>query len=145
MKLQFALCLLLLSIPLSATPAPNAPPLTRTTTVSPDKYYRTELYFGRLRPDGSIISDEEWNKFVNEVVTPRFPSGFTVLDGLGQYKDRAGKVIKEPSKVLIFLYLKRSAVPVRRAIEEIRENYKTAFRQESVLRVDVTGKIAVSF
>ena len=145
MKLQLALCLLLLSIPLSATPALNAQPLARTATISPDKYYRTELYFGRSLPDGTIISDEEWNRFVNDVVTPRFPSGFTVLDGLGQYKDRAGKVIKEPSKVLIFLYLKRSAVPARRAIEEIRENYKTIFRQESVLRVDVTGKIAVSF
>src|SRR5215218_2105394 len=127
MKLQLALCLLLLSIPLSATPSLSAPPLARMALPpnSLDKYYRTELYFGRSRPDGSMVSDEEWNKFLNDIVTPRFPDGFTVLDGLGQYKDRAGKVIKEPSKVLIFLYLKRSAALMRRAIEEIRENYKT--------------------
>src|SRR5262245_35074003 len=34
---------------------------------------RTELYFGSARPDGSVVTEEEFRKFLNEEITPRFP------------------------------------------------------------------------
>jgi hypothetical protein len=147
MKLSIVFCLLLLSNVSLASPAVVflQPPPSVIELASADKYFRTELYFGRSRPDGTLISIEEWEAFLNDVVTPRFPDGFTVLDGIGQYKDRSGRVIKEPSKVLIFLYTKKGSNLARKKIDEIRETYRSAFKQESVLRVDVTGKITVSF
>src|SRR5262245_20410541 len=45
-----------------------------------DAYYRTELYFGRSIPGGGQVSDNEWEKFLADVVTPRFPDGFTILN-----------------------------------------------------------------
>jgi hypothetical protein len=92
---------------------------------------RTELLFGRARPDGSLISEVEWIAFVDEHVTPRFPDGLTVVDARGQYRTRAGQIVREPSKLLIVLHDGSSRS--RAALEEIRTAYKRLFDQESVL------------
>jgi hypothetical protein len=118
---------------------------TNIAELSGDKYYRTELYFGRSKPDGSIITDEAWNKFLNEIVTPRFPDGFTVLDGIGQYRDKAGRIVKEPSKVLILLYPRKSRKTNSAKIDEIRAEYVRLFNQESVLRMDFQKSVMVTF
>src|SRR6185503_16288331 len=39
---------------------------------------RTELYFGSSKPDGSVVTEAEYQLFVNNEVTPRFPDGLTV-------------------------------------------------------------------
>jgi hypothetical protein len=95
---------------------------------------RTELYFGLSRQDAPEISDEEFQGFVDRVVTPRFPDGLTLLTGYGQYRGGSGVVQRETSKVLILFYpltLRRN-----RAIENIRARYKEEFDQQAVLRVD---------
>jgi len=109
-----------------------------------DKYYRTELYFGRDKPDGSVVSDDEWKSFLDREVTSRFPDGFTTLDGAGQYRDKSGKIIKEPSKVAVFLYAKKDRKTAGAKIDEIRAAYCKQFDQESVLRVDIT-RVVISF
>ena len=108
-----------------------------------DKYYRTELYCGRSKPDGGMVSDEEWEKFLADEVTPRFPDGFTILKGMGQYREKSGKIISEPSNVLVFLYENRKESRLK--IEEIRAAYVKQFSQESVLRLDFKQKVEVSF
>jgi Protein of unknown function (DUF3574) len=95
---------------------------------------RSELVFGRLKPDGSVVTDAEWRAFVEEQVTPRFPDGFTVLDVLGQYRGRDGRIIAEPSKILMVLH-PPEARP-RAAIREIRDAYRRLFQQESVLLIE---------
>ena len=110
-----------------------------------DKFRRTELYFGRSKRDGSIVTDEEWTKFLNDVVTPRFPDGFTVLDGTGQYRDKTGTIVKEPSKVLIFLYSRKTRKISSARIDEIRAAYVKLFSQESVLRLDFRTSVNVIF
>jgi hypothetical protein len=109
------------------------------------KFYRTELYFGTDKAGGGKVSDEDWNKFLEQEVTPRFPDGFTVLEGFGQYRDSAGKIVRETSKVLIVLYPKAVRKAVDQKVEEIRAEYKTQFAQESVLRLDFTKSVEVSF
>jgi hypothetical protein len=108
-----------------------------------DKFYRTELYCGRSKPDGGMVSDEEWERFLTEVVTPRFPDGFTTLKATGQYREKSGKIISEPSNVLVFLYTNKDES--RLQIEEIRAAYVKQFSQESVLRLDFKQKVEVSF
>lgn len=110
-----------------------------------DKFYRTELYLGRSKPDGSFVSDGEWERFLADVVTPRFPDGFTILQGTGQYREKSGKIISEPSQVLVFLYTKATKRESRRKIEEIRAAYVKQFSQESVLRLDFKSSVEVSF
>lgn len=95
---------------------------------------RTELYFGLSRADGPNVSEAEFQAFVDEVVTPRFPDGLTLLSGAGQFRGSSGAVVKEPSKLLILFYPWSNAR--NRSIERIRTLYKQAFQQEAVLRVD---------
>ena len=107
-------------------------------------YLRTELFFGMDKPTGGTVSDDEWQKFVADVVTPRFPDGFTVDDALGQYLD--GKtLIREKSKQLILIYPRKFKTASSRKIEEIRATYIKAFDQKSVLRVDLPSYVLVSF
>ncbi|MGQ0541254.1 MAG: DUF3574 domain-containing protein [Blastocatellia bacterium] len=118
---------------------------SRALIVTTGKFIRTELYFGLTKPDGTTLNDAEWSLFVDEVVTPRFPDGFTVVDGRGQWRNKEGKIAKESSKVFIVVYPRIERVAAGKKIDEIRNEYKKRFDQESVLRVDFTKSIEVSF
>lgn len=100
-------------------------------------YWRTELYFGRDKNDGTEVSDEEWYKFVDEVVTPKFPSGLTITDVQGQWQNNTGKIIKEKSKLLTLLYPAKLRKSSGNKIEQIRIIYKKMFNQQSVMRIDI--------
>jgi Protein of unknown function (DUF3574) len=102
---------------------------------------RTELYFGLAQADGSMVSTEAFQHFVDREVTPRFPTGLTLLGGNGQYRNANGITVKEGSKLLILLYSYDR--DNSRKIESIRAAYSKTFQQESVLRVD--GSSCVSF
>jgi hypothetical protein len=105
-------------------------------------FARTELFFGRARPDGSVVTDEEFRAFLDDIITPRFPNGLTVLSGTGQFRGSSGMIKREGAVFVILLYPagdKDSSV----RIEEIRGSYRRIFVQESVLRVD--GESCVDF
>jgi hypothetical protein len=95
-------------------------------------WVRTELYFGTQRADRSAVSEAEWQSFLGEVITPRFATGLTVLEGTGQWRGQQG-LVHERTHVLILIH-----PPTREsshAIEEICGIYRTRFGQDSVLRV----------
>lgn len=93
---------------------------------------RDVLYFGRNRPDGGHLSDGEWQQFLDDVVTPRFPDGLTVFEGTGQWKGKSGVVERERAEVVMLLHAGDEMA--RRAVEEIAAEYKRRFGQEAVLR-----------
>jgi hypothetical protein len=96
---------------------------------------RTELYFGLSLPDGTFLSDAEWQGFLADTVTPLFPDGFTVLAGDGQWRDPAsGKIGREPSRVLVIIHDKSDD---DERIAALIGAYKKSFLQQSVLRVDM--------
>jgi Protein of unknown function (DUF3574) len=101
---------------------------------------RSELFFGLSKPNGAIVSEKEFQHFVDREVTPRFPDGLTLLTGLGQFRTSQGRLVREYAKVLLVLYppsADRSA-----SVEEIRQFYKQQFQQESVLRVDTRSCVS---
>jgi hypothetical protein len=99
-----------------------------------EMFARTELFFGLSRPDGSEITEAEFDGFIDAKVTPRFPDGLTLLSGDGQFRDSTGAIIEEGSKLLILLYpLSRESSAL---VDDIRDDYKDQFQQQSVLRVD---------
>jgi uncharacterized protein DUF3574 len=108
-------------------------------------FIRTELYFGRNKPDGKEVGRKEFDEFLSGFVTERFPDGLTVLTGRGQFLNSEGEVERERSVVLILLYPVSARIEKSIKIEEIREEYKTRFRQQSVLRVDDPLPVWVSF
>ena len=101
---------------------------------------RSELLFGRSRPDGSTISDAQWRAFVDDHVTPRFPDGLTIVDASGQYRTRSGELVREASKIVILLH--GPDAKSRAAIEEIRALYRKLFDQESVLLISGVARVA---
>jgi hypothetical protein len=102
---------------------------------------KTELYFGTQKPDGTAVSDQEFLQFVDQVVTPRFPAGLTLLTGFGQFLNSQSVLIKERSHLLILFNPPLSA-ETNKKIDEIREEYKKRFQQESVLRADSLSSIS---
>jgi hypothetical protein len=97
-------------------------------------FTRTELFFGSLKPNGSLVSEEAFLGFLDAEITPRFPDGLTLLTGLGQFLNTKGVIIQEPSRLLILLYPVEEWQDSSEKIEQIREQYKQMFEQESVLR-----------
>jgi hypothetical protein len=95
---------------------------------------RLELLFGMGRKDGSEIAESEWRAFIDQEVTPRFPDGLTVLTGYGQWRNSAGVIAKETSRMLVIWH--RPAAEADSKAEAIRNAYKAQFAQESVMRVD---------
>src|SRR5262245_73965 len=101
-----------------------AEPSCRAGTAS---YARLELLFGLGRQRGGEVSDEEWRAFLETEVTPRFPAGLTVLAAYGQWRNRSGLMIKEPTRILVIWY--RHEATAEAAIETIRGAYKQRFGQ----------------
>ncbi|MGB8702994.1 MAG: DUF3574 domain-containing protein [Thermosynechococcaceae cyanobacterium] len=109
---------------------------------SSDFFARTELFFGLSKPDGSEVTEAEFQHFLNREVTPRFPDGLTLLSGRGQFKNSKGLIVKEPSKLLILLYPIAQSSDSSQKVEQVRKAYKKAFQQESVLRTDETSCVS---
>lgn len=99
-------------------------------------FVRTDLFFGLGKPNGSEVTAAEFQRFLAGKVTPQFPDGLTVISGRGQFQDGRGRMVKEPANVLIIISPLERSPHHNQKIEQIRNAYKTAFHQESVLRTD---------
>jgi hypothetical protein len=93
---------------------------------------RDVVYFGRNRPGGGVVSDPDWQRFLDEVVTPRFPDGLTVVHADGQWRGQSGAVERERAEVLTVLH--GGTGDSRKAVSEVVGEYKRRFGQEAVLR-----------
>ena len=102
---------------------------------------RLELLFGTSRRQATPIGDEEWASFLDAEVTPRFPNGFTVLNGFGQWRSVDGRLAKERAILLVIWYEPTSLVDAD--IEAIRSAYKQRFDQESVLFQRLPFEVAI--
>ena len=91
---------------------------------------RTTLYFGSARPKGSV-SELEWQLFLRDEVTTRFPDGLTVWDAEGQWRSPQGSVEHERTKVLLLVHPDTPAA--RESVQAVIERYRKAFEQQSVL------------
>lgn len=91
---------------------------------------RTTLYFGTARPKGSV-SELEWQLFLRDEVTPRFPDGLTVWDADGQWRGAPGNIEHERSKVLLLVHADTAAA--RQSVQAVIERYRKSFDQQSVL------------
>lgn len=115
------------------TPQASAP--TPSACAVGDAMVETQLFFGMSTPKGGFVSVRDWDAFVAREVSPRFPEGFSVIDGAGFWRDgTTHKTISEKSKVVVRLHA--PSAEADQAIGAIVEAYKVKFEQEAVLRVD---------
>ena len=95
----------------------------------------TQLFFGLSKPNGGTVSERDWQAFVTAEIAPRFPEGFSVLDGAGFWRDAATKkTISEKSKLVVRMHAEGGDADA--AISAIVDSYKTRFQQDAVMRVD---------
>jgi hypothetical protein len=124
----FALGFLVNPSPFLTARAQSSAEIGCTPTSAPQ--LRTTLYFGLARPNGSV-SELEWQVFLRDEVTSRFPEGLTVWDADGQWRSPGGSIDHENSKVLLLVH---ADTPVARgAVQAVIERYRKVFEQQSVL------------
>ena len=111
---------------------PRAKPVEKGSALP---FVRTELFFGTAKPDG-VVTPQEFQRFLDSFVTPRFPDGLTVIKADGQFRGADGTTVKEDAFQLVLLYPFENRAQGSRRIEEIRAKYMELHQQESVLRVD---------
>lgn len=134
--------------PPALTTAPQATAqesIDQQKLIAVEAFIRTELFFGRNKPDGTQVTKKEFASFLDEVITPLFPDGLTVLHGTGQFLNAQGNVEQERSVVLILLYSLADRRDKSAKIDEIRTAYLKRFQQQSVLRVDAPLPVWISF
>src|SRR5438874_1208854 len=59
---------------------------------------QAELFFG----GSSSVAD--WQIFIDQEVTPRFPDGFTVIETQGGWRNRAGTISRESGHELLVVF-----------------------------------------
>ena len=68
-----------------------------------DRYVEFQLFFGLHDSAGNRVSEAEWDAFVADTVTPRFPAGLTIIDVNGQWQEPNGNIQREETKLLMGL------------------------------------------
>lgn len=97
-----------------------------------DRLGEYRLFLGRAGPDGTdVVGDGDWQAFLREVVTPRFPDGLTAQDARGQWRDPQGVIRRERSKVLTLFAGAGPGAMAR--VGEVAAEYRGRFGQEAVL------------
>ncbi len=90
-----------------------------------------QLFFGRSIPGGGTVTESEWQDFLVTSVTPRFPDGFTALDGHGQwFEQKSHQVITEVSTVVEIVT--PPTAEAYKKFQAIRTEYMKRFHQEAV-------------
>ncbi len=92
-----------------------------------------DLFFGRDIAGVGEVSEQQFQSFVDHVITPRFPDGLTIFDTQGQFQDITGEVIEESSQVVSLVI--EDTETNETAIKEIVAEYIEQFQQKSVLTV----------
>ena len=88
---------------------------------------------GWRKRGGETVSAEEWQTFLADTVTPRFPDGLTVLDARGQWFDTdQGRIYRESTLLLNVLVPADAASDGVAAIREVSDIYKERFEQQAV-------------
>lgn len=96
------------------------------------------LYLGQATPAG-VVSEAQWERFMVEAVTPRFPGGFTVLDAKGQWRAPDGAIRQESTRVLEIAH---DGTPLTNSsVRAIAKAYKQQFSQHSVLVTQVLSSL----
>jgi hypothetical protein len=113
----------------AANPAPSCAPGQQAAILD-------TLYFGTARAHGAV-TQQEWDRFVQQQIAPRLPQGFSLLEAQGQWRNADGSIAHESSHVLQVAHAAdpRSA----RALGEIVDRYKAQFEQEAVLRLSTAA------
>ena len=99
------------------------------------------LYFGMNKPAGGAVSEHEFNQFLQQEISPRFPKGLTLFAAKGQWQGAKGTVEQENSRVVEIVC--DDTAENRDKVATIAAKYKALFGQEAV--VVITSRPEIVF
>ena len=100
-----------------------------------------ELLFGRDIGHRIGVDENDWARFVEHELVPRFPDGLTISDTIGQWRSRTGGVIvREPGK-RVEIVLPGNADDEAR-LDAAVTAYKHTFQQRSVIIIEHSACVA---
>ena len=99
------------------------------------------LFMGRGSGGIEVVSDQDWDTFLADTITPRFPDGLSVIDVAGQGASADGTLDRERTKMLLVLVPPADETALNR-MNEIGAEYKRRFTQDAVLRVITPACVA---
>lgn len=108
--------------------SPISPSLSRRG----ERLVSDTLFFGLSTARGPV-SEADWNNFLRDIITPRFPDGLTYWPASGQWRGSDNQIVREPSMVLQIIHPDSPQADL--AILEIILRYEQQHEQDSVLRV----------
>lgn len=111
-----------------------APAAEETCPEGFDPYVEFQLFFGLHDSDNNRVSEEEWQAFLADTVTPRFPAGMTIIYVKGQWQEPGGNIQKEDTKLLMGLLDSADGEGLR-LINEISDEFVRRFDQDPVFRI----------
>ena len=104
-------------------------------------WHEYRLFMGRGDGDREVVSDADWDGFLADTITPRFPDGLSVIDVAGQGTNADGSLDRERTKMLLVLVPPTDETALNR-MNEIAAEYKRRFTQDTVLRVIAPACVA---
>ena len=106
-----------------------------------EAWTRTELYFGAGSISDADKPDERWENYINDIVTPRFPEGLTLLEGTGQWRVKPDqKPRRHRTRILILIH--KDTPEKSKQVDEIRSLWREISGHQSVLRVSQPAKVS---
>lgn len=120
-------------------------------------WLKTEFYFGLSiqTEDGTTIADdgdassrtvlpEDFTRFLEEEVTPRFPDGLTVVPALGQWLSPVAGSTPVQERSQIVLVYHPDVAGRRQAVLAVVEAYRERFQQEAVLYSSTNTHVCIT-
>ncbi|WP_333877977.1 DUF3574 domain-containing protein [Methylobacter sp.] len=89
------------------------------------------FYFGMNKPAGGAVSDREFNQFLQQEISSRFPKGLTLFEAKGQWQGANGMIEQENSRVVEIVCDDKQEN--RDKVAAIAAKYKALFAQEAVM------------
>lgn len=120
--------------------ASGAPAKSGETATAESSWVVDRLYLGRSIEGGGAVTDEAWETFLADTVTPKIPAGFTVFRARGQWRSESGAVAHEDSFVLEWFHKRDESA--RATLTAIGVEYKRRFHQQSVLHVTQAARVS---
>ena len=109
---------------------------------------KTVMYFGRgkRQADGYLnpvyVSAEQFEKFMVDVIGPRFPLGFTHVMAEGFWRYSSGNTMQEKTEIVVIIHGEQEEHAIK--VDFIAEEYCLMFQQESVMLESSTVNVKFS-
>ena len=106
-------------------------PVALGVSTTPLQFFVQLARNGLRTADGKVVDAQAWEKFVTEVVVPRFPEGLTVIEASG-HSNGPGNL--NPTRILVVVH--PNSDDAQNRLQEIKAEYRKRFAGAGIFHTD---------